>query len=102
MLIKYRCGVVYSSRNRRYRNRIGVVIGRSTTHMRSSFTFKRSVPKWRPTIRVHRSEQVVDVAIVNNVTTLTHSDPESWNSIFGMIWFSSHLFILTESFRSNA
>ena len=101
MLIKYRCGVVHSSRNIRFRNRISKVIGRSTTHMRNSFTFKRSAPRWRPTIRVHRSEQVADVAIMNNVVTLTHSEPVSWISIFGMFCFL-YLFILTESFGSNS
>ena len=95
MLIKYRCGVVNSSGNVRYRNRSGTVIGKSTVCIRNSFMFKRSIPKWRPTIRVHRPKQVADVVIVNNVMTWTHSDPVSWNSTFGMICFSSYLFIYT-------
>lgn len=97
MLIRYRCGVVRSARNKTCRNRTDAVIGRSTIHMRSSFTIKRSVPTWRPTIRVHRSEQVASVSAVNNLITSTYSNSISWDSLFGMIYL-----LIMESFCLRA
>lgn len=85
MLIKYRCGIVSSARNKTFRSRTGAVIGRSTIHMRSSFTIKRSVPTWRPTIRVYRTAEVASVTTENNVVTLAHSDLVHRDSILGKI-----------------
>jgi hypothetical protein len=95
MLIKYRSGVVRSSRNARYISRIGILVSRSTVHMRSFFTFKRPVSKWRPTICV-KSIQAMNIIVENDVITLTDHNPVVQNFALGMIvfFFNINLFII--------
>jgi hypothetical protein len=75
MLIKYRSGVVRSSRKGRCMSTIGMGVSRPLVHMRSSFTFKSKKFTWPPTIYVNRSTQTMDISGNNDVFTLTDYDP---------------------------
>jgi len=89
MLIKYRSGVVRSSRNTTCISRTGIVVSRSIVHMRSSFTFKQQrIFKWRPTIYVNPSMQAVDIIGENGIITLENYNPIFQTSALGMINFS--------------
>jgi len=88
MLIKYRTGVVRCSRNAKCMSRTSMIVSRSIVHMRSSFTFKRPIPRWRPIIGVNRSRQMMDIIGKNDVITLADYHHRFQNSSLGMIDFS--------------
>ncbi|CAF5074363.1 unnamed protein product [Rotaria sp. Silwood1] len=75
MLIKYRSGVVYSTRHVRCISKFGKVIGRPIVHIRNSFTFKQTTSTWAPTIHVNQSNQTMNITSNKNVLILADYHP---------------------------
>jgi hypothetical protein len=87
MLLKYRSGVVHSTRNiSRMCRTDKVVVSRPIIHMRSSFTLKKSMPTWPPTIKVNQSMHITGK---NNIITLADYHPVFKNSSWGICNHSS-------------
>jgi hypothetical protein len=80
MLIKYRSGVLHSTRNARCMNHIRrKIFGRSIVHMRRFFTLKQMISTY-----VNRSMQMIKLTEKNDIRTLLDYHPDLTSSPLGM------------------